>query len=112
MGTLRALLVGELLTGGLVLQSAKATLLTRREQAGHVQHLTGGKGHGMDHTSVHPDRWGRVGGNHDNGLLDPEADMPSERVLDQAGTGQAPPVPLRDSRQGTSPAEPYPPDQW
>jgi hypothetical protein len=42
MGIVRALLVGELLTGGFVLQPTKATLLTRGEQDRHVQHFAGG----------------------------------------------------------------------
>ena len=100
MEILHALLMGDLLTGGLARQPTKATLLTRGEQARHVQHLAGGQGHGMDHTSVHPDRWAKVRGNHDNGFLDPKADMPPERILDQAGTGKAPRVSSRHCRQG------------
>jgi hypothetical protein len=98
MGIARSLLVGELLAGSLALQPAKATLLTGWEQARHVQHLAGGKGHGMDYTSIHSDRWVKVRGNNDNGLLDPEADMPPEWVLDQAGSGKAPRVASRHSR--------------
>jgi len=57
MAIVRTLFEGELLlTGCLALQPAKATLLTRGEQARHVQHLAGGQGNRMDNTSVDPDR--------------------------------------------------------
>jgi hypothetical protein len=66
----------------------------------------------MDNPSVHSDWWAKVRGSHDNEFLDPEADMPPERLPDQTGTGKAPRVASRHSRERASPAEPYPSDQW
>ena len=84
------LLVGELLACGFGLQSAKSTLLAWAEQAGHVEHLAGGEGHGMDHAPVDSD-WRTDLFEHDkSGSLDPEADVPAERLLDQAGAGDTP----------------------
>jgi len=81
---------GKLLTGGLALQPSKAALLARSEQAAHVEHLACGKGHGVDHASVDPNRRLGVRGRGENRYLDPKADVPPERVLDQAGAGDSP----------------------
>jgi hypothetical protein len=85
-----------------VLQRSKAAHFSIAQEARHVEILSVRKCQCMHHAEVDPDGRILTSSDGDGRLLDAEADMPAERILEQPGAGDSALPGVGRDRQGNA----------